>query len=51
MDEQFLREFLKEHLSVLVLCDYDRCERPQVHVSLYFDDEEISTSTDYLITQ
>ena len=50
MKEELIK-LLKERLSVLVLCDYDRCERPQVHVSLYFDDEEISTSTDYLITQ
>ena len=43
-----LREFLKEHLSIQVSCDYDRCDTPQVTVSLYLDNEEISTSSDYL---
>lgn len=49
MNEENLREFLKEHLSIQVSCDYDGCDTPQVTVSLYLDNEEISTSSDYLL--
>lgn len=51
MDEQFLRKFLKEHLSIQVWCDYDGCDSPQINVGLYLDNEEIGTASDYLITQ
>ena len=50
MDEKFLLEFLKEHLSIQVWCDRDGCDSPQVNVGLYLDNEEISTASDYLIT-
>ena len=49
MNEENLREFLKEHLSIQVSCDYDGCDTPQVTVSLYLDNDEISTSSDYLL--
>lgn len=48
MNEEFLLEFLKEHLSIRVWCDYDGCDSHQVNVSLYLDDKEICTSSDYL---
>lgn len=48
MNEEFLMEFLKEHLSIQVWCDYDGCDSHQVNVSLYLDDKEICTSSDYL---
>ena len=51
MNEKFLREFLKEHLSIQVWCDYDGCDSPQVNVALYLDEDEIDTASDYLITQ
>lgn len=41
MDEQFLREFLKKHLSIRVLADYYDAYDVQVTVVLYLDDEEI----------
>lgn len=51
MNEENLRNFLKEHLSIQVWCDYDGCDSPQVSVGLYLDNEEIGTASDYLITQ
>lgn len=51
MNEEYLRNFLKEHLYIQVWCDYDGCDSPQVNVALYLDEEEISTASDYLITQ
>lgn len=44
-----LTRLLKEHLTIQIWCDYDGCDSPQINVGLYFDDEEVSTSTDYLI--
>ena len=48
MDEKTLREYLKEHLSIQVWCDY-HCDTPQVNVGLYLDNDEIGTASDYLI--
>ena len=48
MNKQELMQFLKDKLKVTVWCDYDGCDTPQVNVSLYLGDEEISRSSDYL---
>lgn len=48
MNEEYLRNFLKEHLSIQVWCDYDGCDSPQINVGLYLDDEKICEESDYL---
>ena len=48
MDKQELIQFLKDNLKINIWCDYDGCDSPQVNVSLYLGDEEISTASDYL---
>lgn len=49
MDKQELIRFLKENLKVDVWCDYDGCDSPQVNVSITLCDEEIHSSSDYLL--
>ena len=48
MEKEELIKFLKENLKICVWCDYDGCDSPQVNVALYFGEEEISKSSDYL---
>lgn len=48
MEKEELIKFLKENLSIVVWCDYDGCDSPQVNVAVNLCDEEISTSSDYL---
>ena len=48
MNKQELIQYLKDNLKVDIWCDYDGCDTPQVNVSLYLGDKEISTSSDYL---
>lgn len=48
VNEEFLLEFLKKHLSIQVWCDYDGCDSHQVNVGLYLDNKEICISSDYL---
>lgn len=49
MDKQELIQFLKENLKVNVWCDYDGCDSPQVNVSITLCNEEIHSSSDYLL--
>jgi hypothetical protein len=49
MDEQELKKFLKENLRVNIWCDYDGCNSPQVNVSITLCNEEIHSSSDYLL--
>ena len=48
MNEQELVKFLKENLKVSIWCDYC-CDSPQVNVSISLYDEEICSSSDYLL--
>lgn len=49
MNEQELIKFLKENLKVNIWCDYDGCDSPQVNVSITICDEEIHSSSSYLL--
>ena len=49
MNKQELIKFLKENLKVNVWCDYDGCGSPQVNVSIILCDEEVYSSSDYLL--
>lgn len=49
MTEQELIKFLKENLKVSIWCDYDGCNSPQVNVSIILCDEEIHSSSSYLL--
>ena len=49
MNKQELIEFLKENLKVNIWCDYGGCDSPQVNVSITLCDEEIHSSSDYLL--
>lgn len=53
MNEQELVQFLKENLKVNVWCDYhnfnDGRGDPQVNVNISICDEEICSSSDYLL--
>ena len=49
MDEKELIKFLKENLKVNIWCDYDGCDYPQVNVNITLCDEEICSSSDYLL--
>ena len=49
MNEQELIKFLKENLKVNIWCDYDGCYSPQVNVNIVLCDEEIYSSSDYLL--
>jgi len=48
MNEEYLRNFLKEHLYIQVWVDYDAAYTPQINVGLYLDDEKICEESDYL---
>lgn len=48
MNEEDLRNFLKEHLSIQVWCDYDAAYNARVNVGLYLDDDKICEESDYL---
>lgn len=49
MNKQELIQFLKENLKVNIWCDYDGCDSPQVNVNITLCDEEIHSSSDYLL--
>lgn len=48
MNEQELIKFLKENLKVSIWCDYC-CDSPQVNVSISLCNEEIHSSSDFLL--
>ena len=49
MEKDELIKFLKKNLKVGVQCNYDGCGSPQVNVSIILCDEEIHSSSDYLL--
>lgn len=49
MNKHELIQFLKENLKVNIWCDYDSCDSPQVNVNITLCDEEINSSSDYLL--
>lgn len=49
MDKQELIKFLKENLEVSICCDYGSCDSPRVNLSIFLCNEEICSSSDYLL--